>query len=260
MTRFAIIGASGRMGLSLLQYVQPAQVSAAVVSSQNPHLKQDVSALLPNKAPWGVPLTDSVADAVPLADVVIDFSSVQLTQAVLESCVHHRVPLVLATTGLTDALEALVRTASESIPVLRAANTSLGVAVLAQAVQLVAQALPSEYQIEISEAHHQHKKDAPSGTALWLGETAATARGLASPTPSVRGAGERDPQFIGYSSIRAGEIVGEHTVWFVGRHERLELTHRALSRDVFASGALYAAHWLADKPPALYTMGDVLRG
>jgi 4-hydroxy-tetrahydrodipicolinate reductase len=258
VSRIALIGASGKMGQSLLKTLGPERLAGAVVSESNPHRHQDVGALLGASKPWGVTLTSSVTDALTGASVAIDFSSVALTAQVLEACVAKRVPLVLATTGLSAELNAKVEWASQSIALLRAANTSLGVAVLAKAVALVARALPESFQIDISEAHHQHKKDAPSGTALYLGETAAAARGIPTPAPVTRSDGVRDKTGIGYSSVRAGDIVGEHTVFFAGPHERLELTHRATNRDVFASGAVHAAEWLRAQPAGLYSMSDVL--
>lgn len=261
MTKIALIGASGRMGVSLLtRMATDAQwtLSGAMVSPQNLQVGADAAVLVRGAKAFGVNLVSDVAQAVSGADVVIDFSSAVLTPEVIAVCQQQRVPLLLATTGIAPAQESLIQTLAAHVPVLKTANTSLGAAVLERAVALVAQALPTEYQIEISEAHHARKQDAPSGTALLLGETAAHARGLPSPSPETRQSGVRDPLSIGYSSLRAGDIVGEHSVWFVGASERVELAHKASSRDVFAHGALHAAQWLVSQPSGRYRMADVL--
>ena len=195
-------------------------------------------------------------------DVAVDFTSPLAAGAHAQACVERGVALVIGTTGLSLEQEAALRAASERIPIVYSANMSIGVNLLATLVRQAAAQLGPEYDIEIVELHHSKKVDAPSGTALMLGREAAAGRG--SSLDTVR-AGPRDAQSgprregeIGFSSLRGGDIPGEHTVYFVGEAERLELTHRAGNRLIFARGALRAAEWIAGRPPGLYSMQDVL--
>jgi len=194
-----------------------------------------------------------------LGDVLIDFSRPELTLRALEFADSHGIPMVIGTTGIEAGLQRRIETASERIPVCQAANFSIGVNVLLDLVERAAAGLPPAFEIEISEVHHRWKVDAPSGTALALGHTAAAARGQAhEDVARVRGDGAREPDGIGYQVVRGGDVPGEHTVWFLGDGERLELTHRAGDRAIFARGALHAARWLRNRPPGLYSMRDVL--
>ncbi|MEX2500700.1 MAG: 4-hydroxy-tetrahydrodipicolinate reductase [Wenzhouxiangellaceae bacterium] len=192
-------------------------------------------------------------------DVLIDFSRPELCARSLEFALAHRMPMVIGTTGIEGELQQQIESASQTIPVCQAANFSLGVTLLQDLVARAAAALPAEFEIEISELHHRWKVDAPSGTALALGRAAAGARGqdhdrvARFDRKGVRGESE-----IGYQSQRGGDVPGEHTVLFLGDGERLELTHRASDRAIFARGALHAARWLISSPPGLYSMSDVL--
>jgi len=195
-------------------------------------------------------------------DVFIDFSTVNGAKAALSLCLEKGKALIVGTTGLDEALLSEIQTASASIPIVLAPNMSVGVNVLFKLTELAAGVLGEDCDIEIIETHHRHKVDAPSGTALKLGQIAASATGtdLRSRAVYTREGhtGEREAGSIGFQSVRAGDIVGEHTIMFAGTGERLELVHKAGSRRNYAEGALRAAVWLADKNSALYDMQDVL--
>ena len=192
-------------------------------------------------------------------DVVIDFSDPELC---LESLAHAKrlgTACLIGTTGLDAAAQARIEAASDSIPICQAANFSIGVNLLLDLVRRAATALPAACDVEVSEIHHRWKIDAPSGTALELGAAVAEARGLDRDTVSRHhAAGRRESGGIGYQAARGGDVAGEHTVMFLGDGERLELTHRASDRAIFARGALHAARWLVDQPAGLYSMQDVL--
>ena len=200
--------------------------------------------------------------AVPKLDVVIDFSSPAGFDAALAHCAAHGVALVSGTTGIDATQRARFEAAAARIPVLYAANFSLGVAVLTRLLRDAAAALP-DWDLEIVEAHHARKVDAPSGTALALGRAAAAARGQDFDDVAVFGrhghTGARQTGAIGFASLRAGDIVGEHTAYLVGHDERIELSHRAFDNAIFARGALAAAAWLARQAPGLYALDDVVR-
>ena len=194
-------------------------------------------------------------------DVLIDFSAPAALQLSLDRAVTANVPILVGTTGLDELAEQRIARAAEQVAVLRAANTSLGVALLADLVERAAKVLgPTEWDIEIVEAHHRRKADAPSGTALYLGEAAKRGRGGDAGEERGRdGTGlARQPGAIGYAAVRGGTVVGDHDVMFLGDGERLILSHRAESRAIFAHGALAAARFLKGKPAALYTMRDVI--
>ena len=195
-------------------------------------------------------------------DVLVDFSAPAALEASLSRAVSAGIPVLIGTTGLDDAAEARIAEASNNVAVLRAANTSLGVALLADLVERAAQVLGPEWDVEISETHHRMKADVPSGTALLLGEAAASGR--ASPLQAERGRDgtglKRQRGSIGFASLRGGTVAGDHDVLFLGPDERLILSHRAESRMIFARGALAAAAFLAGKPPGLYSMRDVITG
>lgn len=261
--RVVLLGATGRMGATLLRCLpefEGLELVAAVVRPGSPHLGQDagLAAGLPAR---GVRLSADLPAALAGADVAIDFSTVAATGAHLRACVAAQRPLVLGTTGLTDALQGELARAAERIPLLVAANTSLGVALLVELVQRAAAALPESFDIEIVEAHHRAKVDAPSGTALQLGAAATRGRGARPDAPPVvhgpTAPGPRPPGQLGYASVRGGDVVGEHQVLFLGTGERLSLGHAATDRAVFARGALAAAEWLARRPPGRYQMRDL---
>jgi 4-hydroxy-tetrahydrodipicolinate reductase len=194
------------------------------------------------------------------ADVLVDFSAPAALEANLERAVSAAVPILIGTTGLDERADEQIAEASRNVAVLRAANTSLGVALLADLVERAAQVLGADWDIEIAETHHRLKADAPSGTALLLGEAAARGRGTALEAERARlGTGlERGRGSIGFASLRGGTVAGDHDVLFLGSDERLILSHRAESRMIFARGALAAAAFLAGKPPGLYSMRDVI--
>ncbi|HEX7340283.1 MAG TPA: 4-hydroxy-tetrahydrodipicolinate reductase [Rhodanobacteraceae bacterium] len=258
--RVAINGASGRMGQALRGLVRA-----------NPHLTLARAVINADSELVGQPVTTPATpetlcyaanwDAADALDVVIDFSSPDGLAAALAHCRRQHVALVVGTTGLSAALEAELVAASQEIPVLRAANFSLGVAVLTRLLREAAAAL-SEWDIELIEAHHGRKQDAPSGTALALGKAAAQARGreLDDVAAFARHGhtGARETGSIGFAVVRGGDIVGEHTALLATRGERLELTHRATDRAIFARGALAAAIWLAGRKPGLYAIDQVL--
>lgn len=265
----AVLGISGRMGQSLVRALQePAalalglRLSGALASSGSPYLGQDAGT--PSQGPvTGVAITADRAQALIGATVAIDFTLPAALHDNLAACVAAGVPVVVGTTGLDLPAEDAMAAAAARISVLHAPNMSLGVNLLLELVAQAAAALPADYDIEIFEAHHKHKLDAPSGTAVRLGQVAANARGssLAASAVYVREGqtGPRPPGAIGFSTVRAGDIVGEHTVLFCGTGERLELGHRATDRLTFARGALRAAQWLAvERGPGLYSMRDVL--
>ena len=194
------------------------------------------------------------------ADVLVDFSAPAALQASLDRAVSAGVPILIGTTGLDELADQRIAAAAKQVAVLRAANTSLGVALLAELVERAAGVLGPDWDIEIAETHHRMKADAPSGTALLLGEAAAAGRGA--PLQAERGRDgtglKREPGAIGFASLRGGSVAGDHDVLFLGPEERLILSHKAESRMIFARGALAAARFLAGKPAGLYTMRDVV--
>lgn len=231
-TRLLIHGASGRMGQALLRLCAESGDCKVVAAVSRKPSQRVVD---------GVPqFSAGELHGAPEFDVAIDFTLPQAFDDILALCVERKLPLVSGTTGLDDAQQAALQSASQTIPVLWASNFSLGVAVMTELVERAAQALP-DWDCDIVEAHHVHKKDAPSGTALSLGEAA--------------GQGGAEPR---YASLRAGDIVGEHTVQFTGAGERIELIHRATNRDIFARGALHAAARLAGRAPGRYQLRDLL--
>ncbi len=205
---------------------------------------------------------DDPAPVVPAADVVIDFSAPEVTPALAALCLRHGKPLVIGTTGHTEAQKAELRACAARLPVVWSANYSTGVNLLFWLTRRAAEILGADYDLEIVEMHHRHKKDAPSGTAVRLAEILAAARGVALEAALRHGrrgwVGERSPAEIGLHAIRGGDVVGEHTVIFAAAGERVELTHKASSRETFALGALRAARWVVGRPPGLYDMQDVL--
>jgi 4-hydroxy-tetrahydrodipicolinate reductase len=245
--RWVMVGAAGRMGQAVTQL---ASVQAEF----------HCAGAIDRTADAARGITTDLASVLPGAQVMIDFSSPTQTAANLARCAEYGVAALVGTTGLGDDVEVAATAAAQRIPVLIAANTSVGVTLLAELVRAAARALPGEFDIEIFESHHRLKKDAPSGTALALGRAAAAGRGQALGQVAVapRGSGERRIGEIGFSVLRAGDIVGDHTVYFAGEGERLVLRHEATDRSVFARGALQAARWLIGRPPGRYSMADVI--
>jgi 4-hydroxy-tetrahydrodipicolinate reductase len=259
----AIFGITGRMGQSLVRALrdspQPLRLCGALASASSGRLGCDAAT---EGSPTGVRVGADPEAELGNAAVALDFSTPLRLGAHASACVARRVPLLVGTTGFDASTRALLESAALSVPVLIAPNTSVGVGVLRQLVGLATAALGEGFDVEISEAHHRLKRDAPSGTALALGEAVAQARGSALGDLAVydrHGVCEpRKPGSVGFSVVRAGDIVGEHTVTFASAGERVELTHRATDRIVFARGALRAAEWLIGRPAGLYGMGDVL--
>jgi 4-hydroxy-tetrahydrodipicolinate reductase len=257
----ALYGASGRMGHCLIKAIHESTdyaLAAAMVSAGSPVLGADAGSSAGFAAPMGVALTSAAGAALATAGVAIDFSVATAVEAHLAECVAAGTPIVIGTTGLPAETLLAVEAASLSIPVLVAANTSLGVNLLAQLIEKAAASLPHDYDIEVVEAHHRYKVDAPSGTALQLGAAAARGRGQTLGEVNLDRRGPRRSGEIGFSVMRAGDIVGEHTVYFAGPGERIEITHRAHDRMTFAYGALRAAAWLAQQAAGRYSMADVL--
>ncbi len=262
--RVAVVGAAGRMGgaiIRLLTTTPGLQLVAAVDRPGSSSVGQDAGALA-GVPSTGVRVQDQLAAALATsgAQVVIDFSSPQSSPQVAETCARAQVAVVIGSTGLDPASRERISAAAGSVPVVMAPNMSVGVNVLFKIVEDVTRALGTDYQVDVLEAHHRLKKDAPSGTALRLADAVAAGREGPSPLRHAREGliGERPPEEIGMAVLRGGDVVGEHTVYFFGEGERVELTHRATSRDQFARGALRAAQWLAGRAPGLYDMQDVL--
>ncbi len=256
MTRIAVVGAAGRMGRHILRAVELApslELGAALEGAGHPDLGKEV-------AP-GIALTDDVSAALGTSDVAIDFSTPASTLLLVAEAARHGVPLVIGTTGFDESELAGIRSAAERVPIAMEANFSLGINIMLDLVAEAARRL-GDYEIDVLEMHHDQKTDAPSGTALRLGRSAAEARGLDFDAVALYHregqTGPRERKSIGMQTLRLGDSVGEHTVYLAGPGERLELSHRALSRDNFAAGALHAAQWILDRPPGLYSMRDVL--
>lgn len=262
--KIALLGVTGRMGRALLEAIDEvpgAVLSGAAASPGSRWLGQDAGAAA-GGAVRNVSVTADVGQAVAGADVVIDFTLPEATLGNVAACVAARCPLVIGTTGHDEAVRREIAQAAEHIGVVMSPNMSLGVNLLLKLVELTAGALDATYDIEIFEAHHRNKKDAPSGTALALGRAAAAGRGatldeLAEFSRHGASAARR-PGSIGFAVMRGGDVVGDHTVTFAGIGERLELTHRASDRMAFARGAVKAAQWLVGRAPGLYSMHDVL--
>jgi 4-hydroxy-tetrahydrodipicolinate reductase len=263
-----LIGATGRMGTAIVRAViagasppgEKLTIVGAVASSGSKSAGRDLGELAGTGA-LGVRVSDEVPPDLAQAQVVVDFSRPDLSLRALNVCRAARVPIVIGTTGHAAEFDARVAAAARDIAVLVAPNTSLGVAVAQELVRIAAQALPADFDIEIVEAHHKHKQDAPSGTALALAGSAAKARGLdphADTLTGRAGHGGRREGEIGIASVRAGDIVGSHQVWFAGTGERLTVGHEATDRAVFARGAVRAAVWLAVQKPGRYSMANVL--
>lgn len=261
--RVGIVGVGGRMGAQLVKAVQAApgvQLAAAVGRPGSATTGAD-AAQLAGLPPAGVKVVDALQPVLGQLDVVIDFSRAEAVAATADACATAGVALMVGTTGLDAATQARLESAARRIPVLVAANTSLALNVLLDLVERAARALPSTYDIEIFEAHHRHKVDAPSGSALALGDAAAAGRNerLARPVNLTGGqSGARASGGIGFSVARGGDVVGEHDVRFLGAGEQLRLTHVATDRAIFARGAVAAAQWLAGRPAGAYRMADFL--
>ncbi len=263
MIKVVIAGASGRMGRALLEALAGAsdlRLYAALDRPGNSALGRDAGELIGTRL--GAVVSDDVATALAGADVLIDFTRPEATLRHLAVCREKGVAAVIGTTGFDDSGKAAIAAAAQHVPVVFAPNMSVGVNLALKLLDMAARVLNEGFDIEIVEAHHRHKVDAPSGTALALGEAVAKALGRDLKTCAVYGregvTGERDPSTIGFATVRGGDIVGDHTVLFAGTGERLEITHKASSRMTFALGAIRAARYIAGRRDGLFDMRDVL--
>lgn len=264
-TRVAIGGAAGRMGRTLIEACAAqagVRLVAAFEAAGHPSVGEDAGRLA-GSGDTGVQVrADGELGAEPAVDVLVEFTSPQATLAHLDRCRELGIRMVIGTTGLSAAQRAKVVAAGEQIAVVLAPNMSVGVNLCFALVRSAAKALGADYDVEIIEAHHRHKLDSPSGTALRLGEVVADELGFELATAATYGrqgqVGPRPAGQIGFATLRGGDIVGDHTVLFAGPGERIEISHRASNRMTFANGALRAAQWLAGKDKGLYDMQDVL--
>ena len=263
-TRLAVNGAAGRMGRQLLTTIaehDSAMLSAAGDAPGQPSIGLDAS-LLSGGASTGVVVTDSIDALTNASEVIIDFTAPSVTLALLESVASTGKRLVIGTTGFDQSQLGRIQALAKQVPIVFAPNYSVGVTVTLELLKQAASALGDPYDVEIIEAHHRHKVDAPSGTALKMGEVVADALGRDLDECAIFGrqgiTGERKTRTIGFETIRAGDIIGEHTVLFAGNGERIEISHRATDRMTFAKGAVHAALWLANQGPGLYDMTHVL--
>ena len=259
----AIAGASGRMGRMLIEAVHNAddcRLAGALDLATSAAIGHDASAFLGDAS--GVLITADLHTGLKNARFLIDFTRPEGTMAHLKVCRELGVGMIIGTTGLTEAQKAEIAAAARDIPVMLSPNMSVGVNVTLKLLEMAAKALATGYDIEIVEAHHRHKVDAPSGTALKMGEVIAEALGRDLKDCAVYEryghTGERDPSSIGFATVRGGDIVGDHTVLFAGIGERIEVTHKSSSRVTYAQGSLRAARFLAQKKNGLYDMFDVL--
>jgi len=264
MQRIAVTGAAGRMGRTLIEAItqtEGLELAAAVEMPGSSLIGADAGELVA-LGKIGVLIKDSLADVIDQFDTLIDFTVPQATLANAELCAAHGKKMVIGTTGIDFAGKAQLEKAAKSTAIMWAPNMSVGVNLCFALLDMAARVLGDDVDIEVLESHHKHKIDAPSGTALRMGEVVADALGRDLKEVAVYGregqTGVRDPKTIGFATVRAGDIVGEHTVMFAAEGERVEITHKASSRMNFGRGAMRACLWLADKNTGLYDMQDVL--
>lgn len=262
--KLAIAGAAGRMGRVLTRIIHEtpgAELAGGLESKGSSNIGADMGELA-GLGLLGVTISDDPLMLFTKIDGIVDFTVPAASLALAEISAQARIVHVIGTTGIDEAGEARIRAASRHARIVKSGNMSLGVNLLAAMVRKVAASLGEDFDIEVLEMHHKHKIDAPSGTALLLGQAAAAGRNLDLKSRSVRArdghTGARPVGDIGFATLRGGSVVGEHTVMFAGPAERIELTHKAESRDIFARGAVRAALWAMDKKPGLYSMADVL--
>lgn len=261
--RIAVAGASGRMGRTLIETIAQSEdmvLAAALDQPGSAYLGKDAGELI--GAPCGVTVDDDVEAALGLADCLIDFTRPEGTLTHLEVCRRRGVHLVIGTTGFSTEGKLAIQDASRDIPIVFAPNMAVGVNLVFRLLDVAARALAEGYDVEIIEAHHRHKVDAPSGTALRMGEVVAQALGRDLAECAIYGrqghTGERSPSAIGFATVRGGDIVGDHTVLFAGTGERIEISHKAASRTPYATGALRAARFMRAQARGLFDMQDVL--
>lgn len=262
MVKIAIMGAAGRMGKTLIEAVNQAegvQLTAGIIEASSSLVGADLGELA-GVGKLGITAVTSLEAAD--FDLLIDFTSPATTLKNAEFCAANGKQLVVGTTGLTEEQKEQLASFAQQTPIVFAPNMSVGVNLCFKLLAMAAAALGDDYDVEIVEAHHRHKVDAPSGTALGMGEAVAKALGRNLQEVAVYGregiTGARDSQTIGFATVRVGDVVGDHTVIFGNEGERIEITHKASSRMTFAKGAVRAAKWLKGKPAQLYTMQDVL--
>ncbi len=262
--RLAVMGAAGRMGRTLLRAVHDSPQCRLAGGTEAPgsaSIGKDLGELAGVGA-LGVHVTDDPLELFTRCEGILDFTSPTATCEYVGLAAQGRIVHVIGTTGFSEADEQAIANAARHATVVKAGNMSLGVNLLTALSEKVAAALDADYDIEIVEMHHRHKVDAPSGTALMLGEAAATGRQVSLSEHAVKAreghTGPRQSGDIGFAVLRGGDVVGEHTVIFAGQGERVELTHRATDRQIFARGAVKAALWARGKPPGIYSMRDVL--
>ena len=264
-THIAVTGIAGRMGQNIareiLNHADHMMLSTGFARKDSVFIGKDIGEVL-HLGPIGITIAEDGSNLLQQSHVLIDFSHPSALGNHLDWCVKTQTALVLGTTGFSDTHMDQIKSAAKTIPVLYSANMSLGVAVVKQAVIQIAHTLGEEFDIEIVETHHRHKKDAPSGTALMLGEAAAQGLGVDLKENAVferyGETGERIPGTIGLQTLRGGDVIGDHSVMFLGPSERIEITHKATNRDLFAKGAVRAALWLKDQNPGLYDLNDTL--
>jgi len=261
--KVVIVGASGRMGRCLIESVlahQDMALHAALDQPTSSSIGQDAG--LFSGQTTGILISHDIEAAVTGADVLIDFTRPEGTLTHLKACVAHQVNMIIGTTGFDAAGKLAIELAAKKIGIVFAPNFSVGVNLTFKLLDIAARVLSEGYDIEIIEAHHRHKIDAPSGTALRMGEVLAKALGRDLSQCAIYGregvTGARDPSTIGFSTIRGGDIVGDHTALFAAEGERVEITHKASSRSTFSNGAVRAARWLAGQHQGLFSMQDVL--
>jgi len=260
----AVTGAAGRMGRALITACdlnENTQLSAAIERPGNTLVGSDAGDLA-GLGPLNITVSDNLEDVIDSFETLIDFTSPQSSLQNLETCVKHGKNLIIGTTGFDETGKQKISEAAKSIAVVFAPNMSVGVNLCLKLLDTAARILGDDVDIEVIEAHHRHKVDAPSGTAIRMGEVVANALGRDLAESAVYGregiTGARDRKTIGFETIRAGDIVGDHTVLFAAEGERVEITHKASSRMTFANGAVRAANWLQQQPAGLYDMQDVL--
>ncbi|CAD6880952.1 4-hydroxy-tetrahydrodipicolinate reductase (EC 1.17.1.8) [Methylomonas albis] len=264
MVRVAVVGASGRMGLCLLKAAlaaENAELTVAVSRADSLAIGKDAGELAGVSAA-GIKVGGDLAALTDRFDILIDFTRPDASMDYIEICRQARKKVVIGTTGYNEAQKAAIAEAAKDVAIVIAPNFSVGVNLSLKLLEMTAKVMGDYTDIEVIEAHHRHKVDAPSGTALRMGEVVAAALGRDLKDCAIYGregdTGARDRKTIGFSTIRAGDIVGEHTVMFADEGERVEITHKATSRMTFANGAVRAAAWLADKQNGLFDMQDVL--
>ncbi len=262
--KIAVMGAEGRMGRELIRAaaaVEGCAVAGGTERPGSPALGEDLG-VLAGLGPLGVTVTDDALELCTRVDAILDFTSPAATVEFAGLAANARIIHVIGTTGFSESDEKAIAAAARHATIIKAGNMSLGVNLLTAITEKVAAALDAEFDIEVVEMHHRHKVDAPSGTALMLGEAAAKGRDIDLKTQSVRArdghTGPRQTGSIGFQTLRGGSVVGDHTVIFAGEGERIELTHRAQDRSIFARGAVKAALWGRGKGPGVFSMRDVL--